>query len=143
MTHAGDPDTGCDTEAMAEYLADTAVEFAVLFGSHAHGEATPESDVDIALRFSPDRSAHERFRLRNRIDAELQAFADSFVDVSDLDALPTPVAYRAVHDGVVLVGDDHTVDAYRAQISDAYEADEETRTEQREAFIDRLARGDV
>jgi predicted nucleotidyltransferase len=128
---------------MREFLAETAVDFAVLFGSHAHGEATAESDVDIALRFPPDLSAHERFRLRNRIDAELQAFAESFVDVSDIDALPTPVAYRAVHDGIVLVGDDRAVDTYRTRIARAYEADEETRTEQRDAFIDRLARGDV
>ena len=96
-------------------------------------------DVDIALRFPETLSATERFRLRNRLDANLQEFADSFVDVSDIDALPTPVAYRAVRDGTVLVGDDQTVDAYREQVRRRYDETTETRQAQRQEFIDRLA----
>lgn len=64
-----------------------------------------EPDVDVALRF-PDRlNARDRFRRRNRIDAELQTYADGFVDVSDVETLPTPVARAALHDGIRIVGD--------------------------------------
>jgi len=129
--------------AIASYLAETAVEFAVLFGSYARSEPDEASDVDIALRFPESLSTTERFRLRNRIDADLQEYADSFVDVCDIDTLPTPVAYRALRDGTVLVGDDQPVNAYREQISRAYEETTETREQQREEFINRLARGEL
>ncbi|WP_458190620.1 nucleotidyltransferase domain-containing protein [Haladaptatus sp. NG-WS-4] len=44
---------GVDVAGLQSYLAQTEVTFALLFGSHARGTATPTSDVDIALRF-PD-----------------------------------------------------------------------------------------
>ena len=69
-----------DLEGMQAYLAETDVEFAVLFGSHARGTADADSDVDIALRFPESLSDRNRFDLRNRVDAELQAYADGFVD---------------------------------------------------------------
>ena len=53
------------------------------------------------------------------------------------------MAYRAVRDGTVLVGDDQTVDAYREQIRQRYDETTETRQAQRQEFIDRLARGDI
>lgn len=71
-----------------------------------------EFDVDIALRFPEGTDDRERFRQRNRIDAELQAYATGFVDVSDIDALPTSVAYAALRDGIRLLGDETAVDAY-------------------------------
>lgn len=49
------------------------VVFAVLFGSHAR-ETADESDVDIALCFPDEMDAYERFRLRNRVDANLQEY---------------------------------------------------------------------
>ena len=143
MADANQPFGKVRSEAIASSLAETAVEFAVLFGSYADGDPDESSDVDIALRFPETLSATERFRLRNRIDADLQEYADSFVDVSDIDTLPTPVAYRALRDGTVLVGDDQTVDAYREQITQAYNETTDARKAQRAEFIDRLARGDV
>jgi predicted nucleotidyltransferase len=38
-----------DIEGVSEYLAQTEVVFAVLFGSHARGTADESSDVDITL----------------------------------------------------------------------------------------------
>ena len=60
-----------DLEEIRDYLAQTEVIFAVLFGSHARGTADESSDVDIALRFPDELSESERFRRRNRIDADL------------------------------------------------------------------------
>jgi len=54
-------------------------------------------------------SEAERFRRRNRIDADLQAYADQFVDVSDIESLPTHVAHAALQDGVRLVGDQEEI----------------------------------
>ena len=58
------------SEAIAAYLAETAVEFAVIFGSYARGEPTETSDVDIALRFPETLSATERFRLVINVTSE-------------------------------------------------------------------------
>lgn len=134
---------GVNLDGMSDYLAGTSVVFAVLFGSHARGTADESSDVDVALRFPDEMNAHERFDVRNRIDAELQAYAEGFVDVSDVDSLPTSVAYAAVRDGIVLGGDENAVEAYRERVGREYEATAHERDRERREFIDRLARGDT
>jgi predicted nucleotidyltransferase len=134
---------GVDTDGMSAYLAQTTVEFALLFGSHAHESASASSDVDIALRFPEEMDAYERFRLRNRIDAELQQYTASFVDVSDIDTLPTPVAYAALCEGIRLVGDERIVEEYRENVEQEYEATKDDREQARREFINRLARGDT
>ena len=132
-----------DLDAIRATLDATDVEFALLFGSHAQSEATDNSDLDIAVRF-PDRlSDRDRFRARNRIDATLQAHAEGTVDVSDIDALPVAVQHAALREGVVLCGDDDAVAEYREQVSHAYESTADERTAERQAFIDRLARGNT
>jgi predicted nucleotidyltransferase len=131
-----------DTDRMSASLAQTTVEFALLFGSHARESASASSDVDIALRFPEEMDAHQRFRLRNRIDAELQQYTTSFVDVSDIDTLPTPVAYAALFDGIRLVGDEGKIEAYRENVEQEYEATKDDREQARREFINRLARGD-
>jgi predicted nucleotidyltransferase len=136
-------DADVDLDGMIEYLEQTPVVFALLFGSHARGTAESKSDVDVALRLSEEMDDRERFRTRNRIDAELQQFADGFVDVSDIDALPTEVAYATLQDGVALVGDESTVRTCRERVADAYERTADDRERERREFIDRLARGDA
>jgi len=132
-----------DLEAIRVALDAAAVEFALLFGSHARSEATDNSDLDIAVRF-PDRlSDRDRFRARNRIDATLQVHAEGTVDVSDIDALPVAVQHAALQEGIVLCGDDDAVANYREQVTAAYESLADERTAERQAFIDRLARGDT
>ncbi len=144
MPSADRPDVeGVNLEGMRAYLEGTEIAFAVLFGSHARGDVSEASDVDVALRFPEGMSAHERFRLRNRIDADVQEYADRFVDVSDVDSLPTPVAHAALRDGVVLVGDERAVESYRKRIEQRYEDSADERERERREFIDRLARGDV
>ncbi|WP_436926343.1 type VII toxin-antitoxin system MntA family adenylyltransferase antitoxin [Halosimplex amylolyticum] len=144
METPGEPTVeSVDIEELREYLARTDVVFAVLFGSHARGTATKSSDVDIALRFPDDQDDHERFRRRNRIDAAVQEYATGFVDVSDIEALPTSVAYAALRDGVLLAGDPQAVESSYERVEREYEASESERERERRSFIDRLARGDV
>ncbi len=132
-----------DFEEIRDYLVRTEVIFAVLFGSHASGTADESSDVDIAVRFPEDLSEAERFRRRNRIDADLQAYADGFVDVSDIESLPTHVAHAALRDGVRLVGDPEEITTYKQHVDAEYDEGASEREQERQEFIDRLARGDV
>lgn len=136
-------DSSVDLDGVREYLEETPVVFALLFGSHARGTAGSSSDVDVAIQLPAEMDDHERFRTRNRIDAELQQFARGFVDVSDIDTLPTTVAHAALQDGVRLVGDESTIRTYREQVVDEYETTTDERERERQEFIDRLARGDA
>lgn len=99
--------------------------------------------MDVALRFPEEMDDHEQFHARNRIDADLQAYAAGTVDVSDVDSLPTPVAYAALRDGIVLVGDERAVEEYRERVEREHEAAADERKRENQAFIDRLARGET
>jgi predicted nucleotidyltransferase len=144
MGQTGGPNMEGDNLAgILEYLAQTPIVFAVLFGSSARGTAEHSSDVDIGLCFPDEMERHKRFRLRNRIDAGLQQYADGFVDVSDIDTLPTPVAYAALRDGILLVGDEHVVETAQTRLEREYEATAADRKQERQAFVRRLAEGDV
>lgn len=134
---------GVDVDGVVDYLAQTDVVFAVLFGSHARGSADASSDVDVALAFPAEMDASKRFHCRNRVDAELQEYADTFVDVSDVESLPNPVAHAALEEGILLTGDADTVASYREQVNAEYEETAGERERERREFIDRLARGDV
>ncbi|WP_436908568.1 type VII toxin-antitoxin system MntA family adenylyltransferase antitoxin [Halosimplex marinum] len=144
MASADVPDTDAvDFEGIRDYLETTAVEFAVVFGSHVRGTAEVDSDLDILLRFPEDFDDGERFRARNRIDAALQQYASGFVDVSDAESLPTRVLYAALGDGAVLVGDDASVERYRERVEREYEETADERERERRAVIDRLAGGET
>lgn len=128
MSNGGEPTgEGVNVEGTREYLAQSPVVFAVLFGSHARG--TTSSDVDIALQFPAAMNDHDCFRRRNQIDAALQAYAEGYVDVSDIETLPTPVAHTALRDGILLAGDEQTVEAYTEGGRSSVRSDvERTRT---------------
>jgi predicted nucleotidyltransferase len=144
MAHPHDSTTeGVDIDMISAYLDETDIIFAILFGSHARGEADASSDVDIALRFPDHMDALERFRERNRIDADLQEYVRGFADVSDIESLPTPVAYAALRDGILLTGDENAVERFRNRVEREYEVDANERTQERRSFIDRLARGET
>lgn len=144
MKRTSDTDIdGVDVTRLQSYLSQTEITFALLFGSHARGTATPTSDVDIALHFPDQLDARERFQRRNRIDADLQAYAEGFVDVSDIEQLPLNVVHSAVRDGILLVGDEAAVDDYRTEIEQEYDATADERKRERQEFINRLASGDV
>ncbi|CCQ33006.1 Nucleotidyltransferase protein [Halorhabdus tiamatea SARL4B] len=132
-----------DIEGLRRYLAGTDVAFAVLFGSYATGTSHDSSDVDVAVQFPAAMTPKERFHRRNRIDAELQAYAEQFIDVSDIEDLPLPVVRRALRDGIRLVGDQQAIDAYCERIEAEYETSAAARKRERQEFIDRLAKGEL
>ncbi|QGN07406.1 nucleotidyltransferase domain-containing protein [Halorhabdus sp. CBA1104] len=136
-------DDAVDVEGIRRYLRNSDVLFAVLFGSLVSDTAHESSDVDVALQFPDEMTSKERFRHRNRLDAELQTYAERFVDVSDIEALPVPVARAALRDGIRLVGDEQEINAYRKRVESEYETSAERREQERREFIDRLAKGEL
>lgn len=130
-----------DIEGMTAYLAETPVKYAILFGSHARGEADVTSDVDVALRFPDELTARERFDWRNRIDAQLQSYAQGDVDVSDIQRLPTGVGQRALNEGRRLVGDETTLEADRQRLDREHELSRTERAAARRAYVEELAEG--
>jgi len=134
---------GVDVEGIRTYLAQKPVAFAVLFGSRARGLPTRRRTSTSRFTSLTNWVHDDRFRLCNRIDAVLQEYADGFVDVSDVESLPTRVAYTTLPDGVRLVGDQRDVDAYTAQVETEYETSATAREEADEELIERLASGDV
>lgn len=89
---------------LREVLRGEPVAFAYLFGSVARGEARPDSDVDVALHFSPDVPAEERFRRTLRIGGELERRLDRDVDVIDLEDAPLRLQGRILTERRIVTG---------------------------------------
>ena len=83
-------------------LADEPVRVAYLFGSHARGEASQLSDVDVAL-LAPDLAPQDRLDLRIRVIGRLSSAARiPDLDVIVLDESPLTLTGRVVRDGIVI-----------------------------------------
>lgn len=128
------------SELASSLCAELGVEFAVAFGSAVTGQWTPSSDVDVAVKFDGALSSTERFRRLCYISGNVQRSDAPFVDVSDVETLPLPVARRAV-DGEFLCGDESAFRSYRAAIEAEYEGRREEFRRHRRDVIDRIADG--
>jgi predicted nucleotidyltransferase len=94
-------------------FADLPVRVAYLFGSHARGEASQLSDVDVAL-LAPDIVPYERLNLRLRAVGRLSTAAhipDFDLDVIVLDESPLTLTGRVIRDGVVIYSVDEPLRA--------------------------------
>lgn len=88
-------------EALSAFTAD--LEFAIWFGSTARGEATPLSDIDVAVYFQKSTSKEKRFQGCLDIAGEIEArFLRTFVDVVDLNSAPVVLAYHVLREGRLL-----------------------------------------
>lgn len=95
---------------------DTRVAAAYLFGSVARGDATPLSDIDIAVVLAASVEPQDRGRLQRQLLARLGAeLPGRDVDVRFLDELPTAIAGRVVTEGI-LVLDQQPVERVRAEV---------------------------
>jgi predicted nucleotidyltransferase len=80
------------------------VRLAYLFGSHAKGEATEQSDVDLAVSFAVDIDARQA--QGELLDALVHVLKTERIDLVLLDEIPPPLAYRVIRDGERLVAED-------------------------------------
>lgn len=136
------PADAIDINGIRTVLEQADIEYAIVFGSHTSGRASPNSDVDIAVRFPDEVPPKERFERRTRLDAKLQSYAQGFVDLNDVDALPLPVARRALEEGVLIIGTLDSLNADRQEIRQQYQADRKQREQANREFIERLADDD-
>jgi hypothetical protein len=81
---------------------------AVLYGSHARGQAGPLSDVDVAVLLEracdPDTYFDRRLDIIGRL---MQTLNTNEVDVIILNQAPLALQYRVVRDGMVLYARHH------------------------------------
>jgi predicted nucleotidyltransferase len=123
----------CDVaQALARALSYRAdVELAVLFGSHARGEARMDSDVDLAVAGTADRLT---------LAAELSRATGRELHVVDLAAAGYPLLAALVEDGVVV--HEGVRSAYGHWLSRALsvlELDRAAYTRMRDGYLAKLA----
>jgi predicted nucleotidyltransferase len=113
---AGTTVLGLDVEAIVRILEDTPVTLGVLYGSHARGEATARSDIDLAVEFDESLSSVERTRAHlgiiERLSTELET---DDVDVVPLSRAPEDLLETILDDGILVLGATDDVETYRGQ----------------------------
>jgi predicted nucleotidyltransferase len=130
-----------DFESLSETVEEYPVRCAVLYGSHVHGTATADSDIDIAVAFETGLSEAERFDRRIALTAALiETLGTDTVDVADLDSIRPEVGHTAVNTGHLIVGDPQTIEEYRNQFEREATSPgtHEQRMEQFDTILDRL-----
>ncbi len=96
--------------ALIDYFAALdGVQLAVLYGSHARGQAGPLSDIDVALLLDRTFDPAHYFDLRLEVIGGLMHMLNTNeVDVVILNEVSLALRYRAVRDGVLLFYRDHS-----------------------------------
>ena len=93
-------------QAAVREVVDSDVQAVLLFGSIARGEATPDSDIDLAVISSP--TWNKRVDLQNTINTRLGNACDVVVfteaEFRQLATAGEPVVSDILRDGVALVG---------------------------------------
>ena len=121
-----------DRNRLVSVVADAPITVAVLYGSHARGEVTGNSDIDLGVAFDDklDSAARTRARLRliERLSAELGTDAIDVVPLAHTGA----ALRRSIHEeGIIIYG--------AADAVPTAEEPETTHDEQLAAFDDILA----
>ncbi|MFW5955906.1 MAG: nucleotidyltransferase domain-containing protein [Halorhabdus sp.] len=117
---------------------DEDVVFAVAFGSRISGDPTATSDLDLAVKFSADLSARDRFEKQCFLSGDIQREDVPFVDVSDIETLPLAVAHDAVN-GRFVCGDRDAFERFKRDIESAFADQRESLRRQQRDVIDRIA----
>lgn len=133
-----DVDSSALSDLSEAVCADSAVEFAVVFGSRVSGTPTGSSDLDLAIKFAEGVSGSVRFEKRCFLSGDLQSEDRPFVDVADIESLPLEVARDAV-DGVFLCGDREAFERFKRATETAFDDRRETLRRRRRSVIDRIA----
>jgi predicted nucleotidyltransferase len=101
-----------DTETIESVLVDTPVSVAVLYGSHARGEATEHSDIDLAVVFDETLSSVEKTRARLALIERLSvSLGTNAVDVTPLIRAPQSLQREIYRDVILLYGSEKSLPA--------------------------------
>lgn len=92
---------------------ESAIDFALLFGSWARGQAHPESDVDVAFMPLGDWTLAAELDLQGRLSHAVGAM----VDLVRLDQAPPPLAWEIISVGIELIGEHSPLARYRAEVA--------------------------
>lgn len=131
--------SGLDIAAVVRVLEQAPVTLGILYGSHARGEATPRSDIDLAVEFDRSLASVERTRARLSLIERLSAELDTDdVDVVPLSRAPDELLETILTDGVLVIGSLADVEAYRRQPS--VPPDRQDRLAAFDAVLDELER---
>jgi predicted nucleotidyltransferase len=96
------PDRRLDKSKLADECRKHGVVYAGLFGSQARDEATPESDVDVLVRFGDRRSLIDLVRIERRIEEVIGVPVDLVTE----NALSPHLRDRVLEDLEVIVDDE-------------------------------------
>jgi len=96
------PDRRLDKSMLADECRKHGVVYAGLFGSQARGEATPESDVDVLVRFGDRPSLIDLVRIERRIEEVIGVPVDLVTE----NALNPHLRDRILEDLEVIVNDE-------------------------------------
>jgi predicted nucleotidyltransferase len=96
------PDRRLDKSRLAEECRKHGVVYAGLFGSQARDEVTPESDVDVLVRFGDRRSLIDLVRIERRIEEVIGVSVDLVTE----NALSPHLRDRVLEDLEVIVDDE-------------------------------------
>ena len=128
-------DLHVDPDHVARVVREYPVRLAVLFGSHARGTATTDSDVDVAVAFDEDCTPSERLDRRIDLTTDLvESLGANDVDVTDLDSVRADVGNSALQHGTLLVGEMETLEEYRER----FERETRSRNDTHEERMDRF-----
>jgi len=131
-----------DREQIAEVLRQHPVRLGVLFGSHARGTPTPQSDVDIGIVFVDELTATERLEVQVELVATLtETIKQDLIDITDLERVDPGVGRSALQNGVILVDNPPLVDRLQARYEREYTAEVESHADRMNRFdslLDRL-----
>ena len=103
-----------DVETVVRILDEVPVTLGVLYSSHARGDATERSDIDLAVAFDESLSSVERTRARlgliERLSTEL---ATNDVDVVPFSRVPDELLEEILIDGFLIHGSMEDLESYQ------------------------------
>lgn len=138
----GDPPTSLDSEGLRDAVDRVEVAIAVVYGSHARGEAGELSDLDVAVRFSQGIGGAQKRRILDELTVSIQErTGHEAVDLVDLDVVGPELGYEALSQGVLVYGDqDAALDLEAEFMLRALDL-EPLKRRWRDAFDDRIREG--
>ena len=113
------------------------LKLAYVFGSQASGQATPDSDWDIAIFPAQSISNETRWEVAQAIASQL----NSDVDLIDLREASTVLQMQVISNGELIIGQQNEADIFETKVYSMYASLQESRKAIVNEFVDTLKNG--